>query len=129
MRLREVDGHRPRRASVPYRKEGAVPRKTIKITGVEQDRLRENYLRWREGEAKRLGKTHGFIARHRIGHHAFLAKVDRGALRLCSGCEEIVYPDPERKPRPGSRRHVAGRCHFCGGGALSELPAKGVEPT
>ncbi|HWA54942.1 MAG TPA: replication-relaxation family protein [Solirubrobacterales bacterium] len=98
-------------------------------SGVEQDRLRENYLRWREGEAKRLGKTHGFIARHRIGHDAFLADVDRGALRLCSGCEEIVYPDPERKPRPGGRRHVAGRCHFCGAAAMRELPAKGIEPT
>ena len=98
-------------------------------SGAEQDRLRENYLRGREGEAKRLGKTHRFIARHRIGHDAFLAEVDRGALRLCSGCEEIVYPDPERKPRPGGRRHVAGRCHFCGGGALSELPVKEVEPT
>jgi len=95
----------------------------------EQDRLREDYLRWREGEAKRLGKMHGFIARRRIGHDAFLAEVDRGALRLCSGCEEIVYPDPERKPRPGGRRHVAARCHFCGAAALSKLPAKGVEPT
>lgn len=92
---------------------------------IDQSRLQENYLRWREQEARRLGKRHGFIARHRIGHDAFLAQVDRDSLRLCKGCEETVYPDPERKPRPGGRRHVAGRCHFCGTGALSELPAEG----
>lgn len=56
---------------------------------------------------------------------AFLAEVDRDGLRLCSSCEEIVYPDPERKPRPGGRRHVAGRCHFCGAAALSKLPVEG----
>jgi hypothetical protein len=95
----------------------------------EQDRLREDYLRWREGEAKRLAKLQGFIARRRTGRDAFLAEVDRGALRCCSDCGEIAYPDPERKPRPGGRRHVAGRCHFCGAGALSELPSKEVEPT
>jgi hypothetical protein len=98
-------------------------------SAAEQERLRENYLRWREAEATRLGKLHGFVARRRIGHDAFLAEVDRGALRRCSRCEEMAYPDPERKPRPGGRRHVAGRCHFCGTGALSELPAEGVGPT
>ncbi|HEX3609890.1 MAG TPA: replication-relaxation family protein [Solirubrobacterales bacterium] len=95
----------------------------------EQERLRQNYLRWREQEAKRLAKMEGFIARRRTGHDAFLAEVDRGALRRCSRCEEIAYPDPERKPRPGGRRHVAGRCHFCGAGTLSELPAEGVGAT
>jgi hypothetical protein len=98
-------------------------------SAAEQERLRQNYLRWREQEAKRLAKMEGFIARRRTGHDAFLAEVDRGALRRCSRCEEIVYPDPERKPRPGGRRDVAGRCHFCGAGALSELPAEGVKPT
>ncbi len=86
----------------------------------EQERLRENYLRWREAEAKRLAKLQGFIARHRTGHDVFLAEVDRGALRRCSRCEEIAYPDPERKPRPGGRRHVAGRCHYCGAGMPTE---------
>jgi hypothetical protein len=98
-------------------------------SAAEQERLRQNYLRWREQEAKRLAKMEGFIARRRTGHDAFLAEVDRGALRRCSRCEEIAYPDPERKPRPGGRRHVAGRCHFCGAGTLSELPAEGVGAT
>jgi protein involved in plasmid replication-relaxation len=96
-------------------------------SAAEQERLRENYLRWREQEAERLSKRHGFIARHRIGHDAFLAEVDQNALRLCSGCEEIVYPDPKRKHGP-ARRNVAAYCHFCGSGVLSELP-EGVEPT
>jgi hypothetical protein len=98
-------------------------------SAAEQERLRENYLRWREAEAKRLAKLQGFIARRRTGHDAFLAEVDRGALRRCSRCEEIAYPDPERKPRPGGRRHVAGRCHFCGAGTLSELPTEPVKST
>jgi hypothetical protein len=98
-------------------------------SAAEQEHLRENYLRWREAEATRLGKLHGFIARHRTGHDAFLAEVDRGALRRCSRCEEITYPDPQRKPRPGGRRHVAGRCHFCGAGVLSELPTEPVKST
>jgi hypothetical protein len=94
----------------------------------EQDRLRKAYLRWRETKATRLGERHGFIARRRIGHDAFLAEADREALRLCSGCEEIVYPDPKREHGP-ARRDVAAYCHFCGSGVLSELPAEGVEPT
>lgn len=98
-------------------------------SAAEQERLRENYLRWREAEAKRLAKLQGFIARHRTGHDAFLAEVDRVALRRCSRCEEIAYPDPERKPRPGGRRHVAGRCHFCGAGTLSEPPTEPVKST
>lgn len=94
----------------------------------EQARLRERYLRWREAKATRLGKRHGFIARHRIGREGFLAEVDRTSLRFCSGCEEIVYPDPDRKHGP-ARRDVAAYCHFCGSGVLKELPGEGVEPT
>jgi hypothetical protein len=94
----------------------------------EQARLRENYLRWRETKATRLGKRHGFIARHRIGRDGFLAEVDRTSLRLCSNCEEIVYPDPDREHGP-ARRDVAAYCHFCRSGVLKELPAEGVEPT
>jgi hypothetical protein len=97
-------------------------------SAAEQDRLRENYLRVREATAERLAKRHGFIARRRIGHDAFLTQVDRERLRRCSGCEEIVYPDPEREHGP-ARRDVAAYCHFCGSGVLSELPREEVEPT
>ncbi len=95
---------------------------------VEQERLRKNYLRVREAAAERLAKRHGFIARRRIGHDTFLAQVDRERLRRCSGCEEIVYPDPKREHGP-ARRDVAAYCHFCGSGVLKELLAEGVEPT
>lgn len=94
----------------------------------EQARLRERYLRWREARATRLGKRNGFIARRRIGRDGFLAEVDREALRFCSRCEEIVYPDPDRKHGP-ARRDVAAYCHFCGSGVLKELPSEGVETT
>lgn len=94
----------------------------------EQARLRESYLRWREAQATRLSKKHGFIARHRIGRDGFLAEVDRTSLRFCSGCEEIVYPDPHREHGP-ARRDVAAYCHFCGSGVLKEFPAEGAEPT
>ncbi len=106
----------------------AVDAEQDRENAAEQDRLRKDYLRWRETKATRLGERHGFIARRRIGHDAFLAEVDREALRLCSGCEEIVYPDPEREHGP-ARRDVAAYCHFCGSGVLSELPAEGVSPT
>jgi hypothetical protein len=94
----------------------------------DQARLRENYLSWRQAKATRFGKRHGFIARHRIGREGFLAEVDRPSLRLCSGCEEMVYPDPDREHGP-ARRDVAAYCHFCGSGVLKELPAEGAEST
>jgi hypothetical protein len=97
-------------------------------SAAEQDRLREDYLRVREAVAEQLSKRHGFIARRRIGHDAFRAQVDRDSLRLCKGCEEIVYPDPGREHGP-ARRDVAAYCHFCGSGVLRELPSEGVEPT
>jgi Replication-relaxation len=86
----------------------------------EQARLRDEYLFWREQEAKRLAKTHGVIERRRIGRDAFLEQVDRGALRRCGRCEEITYPDPKRA-RSRAKRHVAERCHYCGGGVSREI--------
>lgn len=86
----------------------------------EQERLRDEYLSWREREAKRLGKSHGVIERRRIGREAFLERVDRAALRRCSGCEEIAYPDPEGASAY-AKRHVAERCHYCGGLVAGEI--------
>lgn len=86
----------------------------------EQERLRDEYLSWREREAKRLAKNHGVIERRRIGRDAFLERVDRAALRRCSGCEEIAYPNPERASGY-TKRHVAERCHYCGGLVAAEI--------
>jgi hypothetical protein len=88
--------------------------------GVEQGRLRDGYMSWREQEAKRIARTHGPIERRRIGREAFLEQVDRAALRRCSGCEEIAYPNPERASS-NSKRHVAERCHYCGGYLSQEI--------
>jgi hypothetical protein len=86
----------------------------------EQERLREMYLSWREQEAKRLAKARGLIERRRIGRDAFLDQVDRRALRRCGHCEEVAYPDPERA-RTRAKRHLAARCHYCGGQATREI--------
>lgn len=79
----------------------------------KQERLREDYLVWRDGEARRLAKAQGLIARLRNGPQTFLDEVDRRALRRCETCEEIAYPDPERAESRAAR-NVARRCHFCG---------------
>lgn len=77
-------------------------------------------MTWREQEAKRIAKTHSVIERRRIARDAFLEQVDRAALRHCSGCEEIAYPNPERASSY-SKRHVAERCHYCGGYVSREI--------
>jgi Replication-relaxation len=83
----------------------------------EQERLRSEYLVWREDEARRIAKAQGIAGRLRNGPEAFLVKVDRRSLRLCRSCEEVAYPDPERARYSRARGDVAFRCHFCGDGA------------
>jgi hypothetical protein len=85
-----------------------------------QKRLRKGYLAWREQEAQRLVKAQGMLARLRARPEDFFAQIDRHSLRRCGSCEEIVYPDPENA-RDYTERHVATRCHYCGGGALAEI--------
>lgn len=98
----------------------------------EQERLRKDYLGWREQKARRLAKTQGIAGRLRNGPEAFLDEVDRRALRFCQGCEEIAYPDPERARNERSASpHVAGRCHYCGADELaksSRPPMRGGKP-
>jgi hypothetical protein len=97
-----------------------------------QERLREEYLGWREQRARQLAKGQGIAARLRNGPKAFLDKVDRSALRFCRSCEEIAYPDPKRTIHErGADRDVAGHCHFCGSEELTKIePAadEGGEP-
>jgi hypothetical protein len=85
-----------------------------------QERLREDYLTWRNEEARRLAKAQGFTGRLRNGPETFLDQIDRRALRRCRPCEQIVYPDPEQADRY-AERHVAQSCHYCGVGALAEV--------
>lgn len=79
----------------------------------KQERLHDDYLLWREGEARRLAKAQGLVARLRNGPQTFLDEVDRRALRRCESCDEAAYPDPERN-ESRTTCNVARRCHFCG---------------
>jgi len=77
-----------------------------------QERLRGDYLAWREGEAQRLVKAQGMLARLRTHREVFYDQIDRRALRRCRSCEEIAYPDPENA-REYAKHPVAQRCHYC----------------
>ena len=92
----------------------------------EQERLRSEYLAWREEEARRLAKSQGISGRLRNGPETFLGRIDRRSLRLCQNCEEIAYPDPERaRYERGARHDVAGRCHFCNSRTLAKVEDEG----
>jgi hypothetical protein len=85
----------------------------------EQERLRSDYLAFREERARRHWKSQRLVTRLRNGPEDFLEEIDRKALRVCNSCEEIAYPDPERAPYERGRYDVAFRCHFCDGRNLA----------
>lgn len=87
----------------------------------EQGRLAAAYLTWREAEARRLAKSQGIVARLGSRPEDFFDEIDRRSLRLCRGCGEIAYPDPERARGERARPDAAHRCHFCGGTALAAI--------
>ncbi|MBS1860991.1 MAG: replication-relaxation family protein [Actinobacteria bacterium] len=87
----------------------------------EQDRLRSDYMTWREAEARRRARAQRLPARLRNGPDTFLDEVDRRSLRICPRCREIAYPDPDRARYERAPYEVAFRCHFCGGTELAEI--------
>jgi hypothetical protein len=87
----------------------------------EQERLRSDYLASRGARARRRAKSQRLVARLRNRPEAFIEEIDREALRYCSSCEEIAYPDPEQARYERERYDVAFRCHFCDGRALVEF--------
>jgi hypothetical protein len=87
----------------------------------EQERLRSDYIAFREERARRRWKSQRLVTRLRNGPETFLEEIDRKALRFCRSCEEVTYPDPERTRYERGRYDVAFRCHFCDGRALTEL--------
>jgi len=89
----------------------------------EQERLRSDYLSWREERALRRWKSQRLLTRLHSGPEDFLEEIDRKALRFCRSCEEIAYPDPERARYERGRSGVAFRCHFCDGMDLAEFKA------
>lgn len=84
----------------------------------EQERLRADYLAWRDKEARRLARAQRLLARLSNGPETFIEEIDHRALRRCGSCDEIAYPDPE-SAESYAKRHVARRCHYCGAAALS----------
>jgi hypothetical protein len=84
----------------------------------EQERLRSDYLCFREERARHRWKSQRIVARLRNGSEDFLEEIDRESLRFCRPCEEVAYPDPERARYGRGRYDVAFRCHFCDGRSL-----------
>jgi hypothetical protein len=87
----------------------------------EQERLRIVYLDRREREARRRKHEAGLAARLAHGRSAVYAVVDRDLLRICTRCDEIVYPpEPERRGTVIYQQPAQpSRCHFCGGFELA----------
>ncbi len=85
----------------------------------EQERLRSDYLAFREERARHRWKSQRLVTRLRNGPEDFLEEIDHEALRFCRSCEEIAYPDPERARYERRRYDVAFRCHFCDGRNLA----------
>jgi hypothetical protein len=87
----------------------------------EQERLRLIYLDRREREARRRRHEAGLAARLAHGRSVVYAIVDRDVLRVCTRCDEIVYP-PESERRGTviyQEPSQPSRCHFCGGSELA----------
>jgi hypothetical protein len=87
----------------------------------EQERLRLAYLDRREREARRRKHEAGLAARLAHGRSAVYAIVDRVLLRICTRCDEIVYPpEPERRGTVIYQQpSQPSRCQFCGGSELA----------
>lgn len=81
----------------------------------EQERLRSEYLEWRDDEARRLAKSQGIAGRLRAGD---LPRDGRPPLAAAlQEAAEMAYPDPERARYERAREDIAFRCHFCHNGA------------
>lgn len=84
----------------------------------EQERLRIDYLAWREQEAKHRKRDVPLSIRLTQGRATVLALVDREQLHICRACDEIVYPsEPISQPHRYAAwraHHEPARCHFCG---------------
>jgi hypothetical protein len=91
----------------------------------QQAELRDDYLGWREEEARRLAKAQGITGRLRNGPEVSLDQVDQRSLRRCPRCKEIAFPDPKRAEyERGVHRGVAFRCHFCDSRDLVGIDAR-----
>jgi hypothetical protein len=78
----------------------------------EQHERRTVYLEWREQTARALARKAGLLGR--LTHHPedFHPQLDHEHLKVCTRCEEIVYPaaSENQHTRLGQRHSP---CHFC----------------
>jgi len=89
---------------------------------IGQERLRLIYLARRDREARRRKNEARLAARLAHGRSVVHAIVDRDLLRICTRCDEIVYPpEPERRGTVIYQQPAQpSRCHFCRGAELAD---------
>lgn len=77
----------------------------------EQYARRGVYLEWRERAARELARKAGPLGR--LTHRAedFYSQLDHERLRVCTSCEETIYPRARERGSYGSPR--VPRCHYC----------------
>jgi hypothetical protein len=77
----------------------------------EQYERREVYLEWRERAAQELARKSGPLGR--LTHRAedFYSQLDHERLRVCTNCEETIYPRAREAGSYGSS--PLPRCHYC----------------
>jgi hypothetical protein len=88
----------------------------------EQERLRHVYLVRRDQEARRRKHEAGLTARLAHGHSAMYPLIDRERLRLCTYCEEPVYPPEPDRDSYGRLQPVTDAsscCYYCGSSQLA----------
>lgn len=87
----------------------------------EQERLRLVYLDRRERDARRRKHDAGLAARLAHGRSAVYAIVNGNLLRICTRCDEVVYPPQAERRGTVTYQQPAqpSRCHFCGGSDLA----------
>ncbi len=115
------DGPCLRRARDVLRKGGLLERTALDWLAQNAERDAESrheqyarrgvYLEWRERAARELARKAGPLGR--LTHRAedFYSQLDHERLRVCTSCEETIYPRARERGSYGSPR--VHRCHYC----------------
>jgi len=74
----------------------------------EQHKRRDVYLDWREQAARQLARKAGPLGRLTHRPEDFYPQLDQERLRVCTSCEETIYP---RARKAGSPPPTS--CHYC----------------
>jgi hypothetical protein len=81
----------------------------------EQHQRRLDYEEWRERAARQLAREAGPLGRLIHPREQFYPQLDREHLRVCTRCQEMIYPGPPTTDYYGRRHPEPGACHYCGG--------------